>query len=173
MRDKSQPLEIKAVNEDGFFSGYCNVFDVVDGYGDITRKGAFAESLKDWQARGKLPPVLWQHKHDEPIGIWTKLVEDEKGLYGEGQLLIHDVPKAREVYALIKAGVIDGLSIGYRTEKYAYNDDGTMDLLQLKLREVSIVTIPANEPSTIDAVKAHNDTARALSILQTINKNFS
>ncbi|OOS04365.1 prohead peptidase. Unknown type peptidase. MEROPS family U35 [Moraxella cuniculi DSM 21768] len=172
MQTKSLPLDIKSVGDDGTFAGYCNVFDVVDSYDEIVRKGAFATSLADWQAKGKMPPVLWQHDHAQPIGIWTKLVEDDKGLYGEAKLLIDDVPKAREAYALIKAGVIDGLSIGYRVSKYAYNDDGTTDLLELKLREVSIVTVPANEPSTISSVKAHNDAKHALAILQKLNQSF-
>lgn len=177
LQTKSLSFKAEDLQDDGTFSGYCSVFDVVDSYDEIVKKGAFVDSLNDWQAKGKMPPVLWQHDRSEVIGVWTKLYEDDKGLFGEGKLLIDDVAKAKEAYALIKAGAIDGLSIGYRTEKYRYNsDDDTIDLLKLNLKEVSIVTFPANEGSTVSNVKAQvrqdQDTQNALKILMNINQSF-
>lgn len=177
LQTKSLTFKAENLQDDGTFSGYCSVFDVVDSYDEIVKKGAFVDSLNDWQAKGKMPPVLWQHDRSEVIGVWTKLYEDDKGLFGEGKLLIDDVAKAKEAYALIKAGAIDGLSIGYRTEKYRYNsDDDTIDLLKLNLKEVSIVTFPANEDSTVSNVKAQvrqdQDTQNALKILMNINQSF-
>lgn len=176
---QTKMLSFKAENlkDDGTFSGYCNVFDVKDSYDEVVKKGAFVDTLNNWQDKGKLPPILWQHKYTEVIGVWTKLYEDDYGLYGEGKLLIDDVAKAREAYALIKAGAIDGLSIGYLVEKYRYNsDDDTIDLLKLALKEVSIVTFPANESSTVSSVKAQvmkdKDTQNALKILMNINQSF-
>ena len=61
-----------------------------------SKKGAFIGSLNDWQAKGKMPPILWQHDRGQVIGVWTKLYEDDKGLFGEGKLLIDDVAKAKE-----------------------------------------------------------------------------
>ena len=112
LETKSMAFKADNLAEDGTFSGYCNVFDTKDSYDEIVKKGAFVKSLNDWQAKGKMPPVLWQHSRSDVIGVWTKLYEDEHGLYGEGKLLIDDVAKAREAYALIKNGAIDGLSIG-------------------------------------------------------------
>lgn len=177
LQTKSLSFKAEDLQDDGTFSGYCSVFDVVDSYDEIVKKGAFVDSLNDWQAKGKMPPVLWQHDRSEVIGVWTKLYEDDKGLFGEGKLLIDDVAKAKEAYALIKVGAIDGLSIGYRTEKYRYNsDDDTIDLLKLNLKEVSIVTFPANEDSTVSNVKAQvrqdQDTQNALKILMNINQSF-
>ena len=149
-------FKAETVSEDGFFSGYCNVFDVEDSYGDVVRKGAFIDSLNEWQAKGKLPPILWQHDKATVLGVWTKLYEDDKGLYGEGQLLINDVAKAKEAHALLKHGAIDGLSIGYYVKEYSIdNEQGVYNLLKLDLREISIVTFPANTDSRIDAVKSH------------------
>ena len=149
-------FKAETVSEDGFFSGYCNVFDVEDSYGDVVRKGAFVDSLNEWQAKGKLPPILWQHDKATVLGVWTKLYEDEKGLYGEGQLLINDVAKAKEAHALLKHGAIDGLSIGYYVKEYSIdNEKHVYNLLKLDLREISIVTFPANTDSRIDAVKSH------------------
>ena len=158
MNKKDLSFEIKAVSDDGLFSGYASVFDNVDSYGDIVRKGAFVESIGEWEAKGKMPPILWNHDPSDPIGIYTKMQEDGKGLYVEGKLLIDDVPRARQTHALMKAGVIDGLSIGYRVKEYLYNvDEEVTDLIKLSLREVSIVTFPANPETRIEAVKSRLD----------------
>lgn len=155
MNRKSFNLEIKAVDEDGFFSGYGAVFGNIDWYNDIILPGAFKNTLAKWTEKGKLPPVLWNHSTNEPIGVYTKLVEDEKGLYVEGKLLVGDVPKAKSTHALLKAGAIDGLSIGYRTIKSSYNETTDIrELIELDLGEISIVTTPANEQSLITSVKS-------------------
>ena len=158
MKKKDLSFEIKAVSDDGLFSGYASVFDNVDSYGDIVRKGAFVESIGEWESKGKMPPILWNHDPSDPIGIYTKMQEDDKGLYVEGKLLIDDVPRAKQTHALMKAGVIDGLSIGYRVKEYLYNvDEEVTDLIKLSLREVSIVTFPANPETRIEAVKSRLD----------------
>lgn len=158
LKTKDICFKAEAVHDDGFFSGYCSVFDVEDSYGDIVRKGAFIDSLNAWQAKGKMPPVLWQHGRSEVIGVWTKLYEDEKGLYGEGKLLINDVAKAKEAHALLKHGAIDGLSIGYYLKEYSYDTENEIyNLLKLDLREVSVVTFPANTDSLVDSVKFQKD----------------
>ena len=155
IKTKQIDFKAQAVRDDGFFSGYCSVFDVVDSYGDVVKKGAFATSLNNWQAKNKMPPILWQHDREKVIGVWTKLYEDEHGLYGEGQLFVNDINKARECHALLKHGAIDGLSIGYRTKKWAYDEQQeVLELHELDLKEVSVVTFPANEDSRIDAVKS-------------------
>ena len=58
--------------------------------------------------------MLWQHDPAQPIGIWDEVREDATGLYVKGRLL-PDVARAREAQALLAAGAVDGLSIGYRT----------------------------------------------------------
>lgn len=155
--NKTKDLQFKAqaVKDDGFFAGYCNVFDVKDSYDEIVRKGAFLASINAWQSRGKMPPVLWNHDRNQPIGVWTTLKEDEHGLYGEGRLLINDVAKAKEVHALLMAGAIDGLSIGYRLNKWSYDEQNEiLELLDIDLKEISVVTMPANEESRISVVKS-------------------
>lgn len=152
---KDLTFKTKAVTDDGFFSGYCNVFDVKDSYDETVRKGAFLKSIEDWKERGKMPPVLWNHDRNQPIGVWTDLKEDEHGLYGEARLLINDVGRAKEIHALMLSGAIDGLSIGYRLNKWAYDEtEDSLDLLEIDLKEISIVTFPANEESRIDIVKS-------------------
>ena len=157
MNRKSFNLEIKAVQEDGFFSGYGAVFGNIDWYNDVILPGAFTASLAKWRAKNKMPPVLWNHNDSEPIGVYTNIYEDEKGLYVEGKLLIDDVPRAKSTHALLKAGAIDGLSIGYSTKKANQQGNGVRELVEVDLGEISIVTQPANERSVITSVKSKLD----------------
>ncbi|USE84336.1 HK97 family phage prohead protease [Acinetobacter tibetensis] len=157
MNRKSFNLEIKAVQEDGFFSGYGAVFGNVDWYNDVILPGAFTASLQKWKSKKKLPPVLWNHNDSEPIGIYTNIYEDEKGLFVEGKLLIDDVPRAKSTHALLKAGAIDGLSIGYSTKKANQQGNGIRELIEVDIGEISIVTQPANDRSLITSVKSKLD----------------
>src|SRR5438477_12957744 len=78
------------------------------------RVGAFARTLK---SRGlRRIPMLFQHDPAEPVGVWLELREDFRGLYARGRL-IPEVVRGRELLALLRAGAIDGLSIGFRTVK--------------------------------------------------------
>src|ERR1700742_4462086 len=110
-------LDLKAVADDGSFSGYASLFGVTDLGGDVVQPGAFTKSLKSKPA-AKVK-MLRGHDTSEPIGVWTSIEEDSKGLKATGQLIL-DTVKGRETYALLKAGALDGLSIGYRTKKDSY-----------------------------------------------------
>lgn len=144
------PLNIKSVDESGRFSGYGSVFDVKDSYSDIVVKGAFEKSLQS----GRMPALLWQHKDDEPIGVYTKANEDDTGLYLEGSLLVDDDALAKRAYAHLKAGSLSGLSIGYRVIDEEYDKERNAWLLkEIDLWEVSLVTFPANDSARVADVK--------------------
>ena len=121
--------------------GYASLFGTPDQGGDIVQKGAYAASLKALQGAGRRVKMLWQHDPAQPIGIWDEVREDAHGLYVKGRILA-DVEKGREAAALIAAGAIDGLSIGYRTKKAERNSGGQRLLAELELWEVSLVTFP-------------------------------
>ncbi len=121
--------------------GYASLFGACDQGGDVVAQGAYARSLKRLSADGRAVKMLWQHDPALPIGIWDEVREDARGLYVKGRLL-ESVEKGREAAALIAAGAIDGLSIGYRTLKAAKNDKGQRLLQDLELWEVSLVTFP-------------------------------
>ncbi len=143
-------LDVKQLKEDGRFSGYASIFDMVDHQGDVVAKGAFAESVKNDAGKVKL---LWQHKLDEPVGTITELREDEQGLYVEGQLLL-DIAKGAEVYSMLKSGAIDSLSIGYKVKDAEFiPDTGVRVLREVELFEISFVTFPANQNARIRSVK--------------------
>ena len=147
------PLYVKNVNADGSFDGYGSVFDVKDIYDEIVVSGAFLESLSVHEKARTLPAMLWQHRVDKPIGIYTEMREDEKGLFVEGCLAL-DTQMGKEAYNLLKMGALNGLSIGYRVRKSNFDETtGIRTLEQLDLWEVSLVTFPANNQSRIDTVK--------------------
>lgn len=147
-------FEVKEISDQGEFSGYASVYDVVDAYKERVAPGAFAKSLEKWKSKDRLPPVLWQHRSDQPVGPYRVMREDTKGLYVEGTLLVDEVQQAREARALMKAKAVSGLSIGFTTIVEEYNkDQQVVTLKEIDLREVSIVTFPANEAAQIESVK--------------------
>ncbi len=121
--------------------GYASHFGELDRGGDIVTPGAYARSLKALAAKGGQVKMLWQHDPAQPIGIWDEVREDARGLYVKGRIL-DEVARGREAAALIAAGAIDGLSIGYRTVRATKNDKGQRLLTELELWEVSLVTFP-------------------------------
>ncbi len=122
-------------------SGYASVFGQRDKGGDTVLPGAYTASLKRLAARGERVRMLWQHDPAQPIGIWDEVREDDHGLHVSGRLL-PDVARAREAQALLEAGAVDGLSIGYRTLRAEAVPGGGRKLVELELWEVSLVTFP-------------------------------
>ncbi|MGE0037001.1 MAG: HK97 family phage prohead protease [Xanthobacteraceae bacterium] len=139
------------ISADGTVEGYASLFGEIDQARDMVMAGAFRHSLI---LRGpRRIPMLFQHDPAEPIGIWLELVEDSRGLFARGRL-IPDVQRGREVFALVKVGAIDGLSIGFKTVQ------GRLDprtrirrLTQVDLWEISIVTFPLLTGARVRAVK--------------------
>lgn len=175
-RFKADPASI---SDDGTFSGYGSVFNVVDSYGDVVLPGAFKSSVERYVADGSMPALLWQHLSEEPIGVWTEMREDEHGLWCKGRLL-PEVARGREALALLRAGAINGLSIGYEVageepvdldvieEKYGVRppENATRVLSEIDLWEVSLVTFPACPPATVDEVRSRQQPKPAAPPLQ-------
>jgi HK97 family phage prohead protease len=130
-----------ALTDGCVIEGYASLFGAADQSGDIVAPGAYGGSLASLSGAGRRVKMLWQHNPAEPIGVWDEVREDAKGLYVKGRLL-PDVARAREAAALIEAGAIDGLSIGYRTVKSTKDGQGRRLLSELELWEVSLVTFP-------------------------------
>lgn len=149
----------------GTFSGYGAIFGNMDAYGDVIQRGAFAETLGEWKGRGKWPPMLLQHGGglfgggaDDmlPIGQWTHMEENTKGLKIDGQLFAMNTERGQYVYEGLKSGALDGLSIGFVVRE-AINgtkpNEPDRTLTNIDLWEVSIVTFPANPKARVTAVK--------------------
>jgi uncharacterized protein len=159
---KSVPCDLKAVEADGSFSGYASRFNVVDLGRDLVLPGAFAESLGRRGARGI--KMLFQHDPAEPIGVWLEVREDAHGLFARGRIL-PEVERGREVLALMRAGAIDGLSIGFRTvEGRTDPKSGVRRLTRIDLWEISVVTFPMLPEARVSAVKNEADLHLAAAI---------
>lgn len=151
METKAFGLEVKDISDAGVIEGYASVFDNVDEGGDRIAPGAFRDSIAASIQEGRKVKMLWQHDPSSPIGVWDGLSEDANGLLAKGSLVL-DVAAAREAHALVKAGAVGGLSIGYRTIES--RKDGNVRVLEkLELYEVSLVTFPMNRSAKITAVK--------------------
>lgn len=149
--------DIKAVHDDGLFSGYGSVFGVVDSYNEVVAPGAFLESLAALKAKGRTLPVLWQHRSGEPIGNWDidSLQEDAHGLSGTGALWLDAAPYAKIAYRGMKSKAITGLSIGYYVRDDSFDEKTRVRTLKsVDLVEISIVTSPANDEARIDTIKS-------------------
>ena len=134
-----------SVTEGTRIEGYASLFGDADRGGDVVARGAFETSLKRMAAEGRRVRMLWQHDPAQPIGVWDEAREDARGLWVKGRLL-DGVARAREAAALIEAGALDGLSIGYRTVRAVKMEKGERLgqrlLTELELWEVSLVTFP-------------------------------
>ena len=150
---KQFAFKADSLSDTGTFTGYGSVFGTLDSYREIVAPGAFTDSLKAIKASGDPLPMLWQHQAANPIGSFTSLAEDDRGLKVEGQLLMA-IPKAQEAFALMKARIVKGLSIGYYVTADSYNEkDRIRTLKSVELVEVSPVTFAANPDAQIDEVK--------------------
>ena len=157
-------FEVKAASgeeeEKGVFTGYGSIFGNKDLGNDVVVEGAFAKSIGQKGARAV--KLLYQHRPEEPIGVFDEIVEDKRGLRVKGRLAM-GTQRGREVYELMKMGAIDGLSIGYRVDPKGveYDEKGKRRLLKsVDLMEISAVTFPMNPRARVQAVKGAERTVR-------------
>lgn len=151
---KFQPLDpgmsAEGQTQPGHFSGYAAIFNEPDENGDVIERGAFAASLSR-RLDGPAVKLLWQHDPMEPIGIWEEIREDARGLYVHGRLLT-DIRRGAEAASLLKAGALDGLSIGFRAVTAEKNQTtGQRHLVEIDLWEISLVTFPMAPGARIGA----------------------
>lgn len=154
MERKAFATEFKVDHGQRRIEGYASTFGNRDLVNDVVVSGAYKNTL---QARAGRIKVLREHR--DPIGKPVHIEEDGKGLFTVSQ--ISDTPLGNETLTLIADGVIDSMSIGYETVKaeYGMHQDGgkARFLRELKLREYSPVTFPANEAALITGMKSLAD----------------
>lgn len=168
---KDMPVKVKAGPDDGLgegqFSAYASVFGNVDSYGDVVVAGAFADNLKEWEDSGNPIPLLFGHNMSDPdynLGHVIEAVEDEKGLRVTAQLDLEN-PKAMQTYRMLKGRRVNQMSFAYdvleggdaQREKADGTKESYYELRKLKLYEVSVVTIGANQETEVLAVKTAAD----------------
>lgn len=165
MRLDFRGFELKSLDDsqgEGIFSGYASTWDK-DLYDDVIVKGAFAATLeKDFDGSGAGIPIHWQHKDDKPtdiIGETLSAVEDEHGLLVTARLDL-DLPEGKRAYELLQRGLIHQMSIGFIAEETAFVQDGKSpwdgyrEIRQVKLFEISLVQVAANQGAEVLEVKS-------------------
>lgn len=138
-------------DEAGTFSGYASVFGEPDSYGDTIKPGAFKKTLAKRSATGG-PSMFWNHNPDTPIGVWTELAEDARGLKVTGRL-VTETTRGAEALALLKAGAVNGLSIGFRAKASERGPNGGRILTEIELVEISLVSLPAASKARVTSVR--------------------
>jgi hypothetical protein len=156
---------LPGADEGARIAGYASLFGVADHQHDVVAPGAFARSIAE-RGGGRGVRLLWQHDPKEPIGAWERIHEDARGLFVEGRLTL-EVARAREALALIRAGALDGLSIGYNTIRAATDPEtGERRLLEIDLWEVSLVTFPACPGATLTGSRGNEGHAEIIASLE-------
>lgn len=152
------PFDLKEFKQDEnsgmfIFQGYASTFGNVDLVKDRVVKGAFLNTIDEWEKSNDFLPVLWQHYNDMPLGVYTSMSEDAIGLKVTGQMPIEDTFVSGRVIPQMKCGSIKKMSIGYFLNKYAVDEEtGIWDLLDIDLFEISLVTRPANPMASVTEI---------------------
>ncbi|SFD17275.1 HK97 family phage prohead protease [Salipiger profundus] len=146
--------------DDGSVEGLAWKYAQADRIGDMIVKGAFTGA--------SLPlPMLFGHDQNDPIGTWDVATDSADGLHLKGRLLVEDVPRAREVRALVRSGAVRGISIGFRTKKSAPRPRGGRTISELELLEASLVTIPMHPGARVTSAKT---AVRALGLAASLQR---
>ena len=160
----ARAFELK-VSAEGTFTGLLSPYNVKDGGDDIVLPGAYANTL---QQKGTTRPLLWSHETRNPVGT-VELTDMPDGLHAKGQLLM-ELAEAQRVFKLIKAGIAQGLSIGFQTVRKDFQN-GIRYLKEINLYEASVVVFPMNEAALITSVKGI-DHARIEAALQSFKADI-
>lgn len=154
-------IESKVLADDaGAVGGVAWRYDQPDRVADMIEPGAFAKAVFPL-------PMLVFHDAGDPVGVWESAEDKGSAWHVKGMLLVEDVVRAREVRALVRAGAIKGLSIGFRTRKAVPRKGGGRLIKSLELLEISLVTIPMHPGARVTSAKS---ALQALAIAEAINR---
>jgi Escherichia/Staphylococcus phage prohead protease len=154
--ERTPGIELRFTGDQaGTITGYAAVWNQRDTFGDIVQPGAFARSLDAHKVAATRPLMLRGHDPNAIVGTWKQIVEDDKGLHVTGNLALESRDGA-DAHALVKAGAMDGLSIGFRTVR-AKPQPGLGRLVQeMELIEISLVGRPAQTLARLTSVRSLN-----------------
>lgn len=131
-------------------AGYANT-TAKDRSGDVVTAEAWAKGVENFR---KNPVMLYQHKHDCPIGRIDSISVDKKGIYVEGSVS-EAAEKNHGIQTLIKDGALKSFSVGFRIKDGKYNrEDDSMLITDVELLEISVVSVPCNQESLFSIRKS-------------------
>ena len=131
-------------------AGYANTI-VKDRAGDVVTAQAWAKGVENYRRN---PVLLYQHKHENPIGRVEKITVDKKGIFVEAAVS-EAAEKNHGVQTLIKDGALKSFSVGFRVKDGKYNrEDDSMMITDVELLEISVVSVPCNQDSLFSIRKS-------------------
>lgn len=146
-------LRFAGPEAEGEFSGIAMTWDAIDRHGTRFARGAFADSIAAWQSRGALPPLLWQHDQDEPIGALLSAEETARGLEVVGKLAL-GTGNGRRAYELLRTGPgALGLSVGFLEQDADYTGPVPV-FTRVDWGELSLVSVPSQAGAIVTQVRA-------------------
>ena len=129
---------------------------IVEGFASTPTLDRQGDVLLSRGAEFELPmPLLWQHQQDKPIGQVIAAQVSDHGIRITAKIAQNVLPYIDEAWALIKAGLVRGFSVGWKPlEPPTRQKNGGMQFARWMWGETSAVTIPANATATIDLIKS-------------------
>lgn len=146
-------LRFQAPTDAGEFSGYAVLWDERNGHNEVVKRGAFSRTIAEHRQAGTKPLMLWSHDTRDIIGVWEEIREDDQGLFVRGRIVM-TTTRGREVFDLLKAGAVNGLSIGFRMRGDHRGSNGVRILTDIDVREISIVGLPSADRARITSVRS-------------------
>lgn len=147
-------IRFEASDVAGEFSGHAAIWDERNGHNEAVQRGAFKRSLTEHRTAGTRPLMLWSHNPADIIGVWTEVREDETGLAVKGRI-ITATNRGAEAYELLKAGALNGLSIGFRARGDKRGANGIRILTDIDLAEISVVGLPSAGRARITSIRSN------------------
>ena len=157
MKDKTlyinSSFETKAVKKGSKslkIAGYANTI-TKDRAGDVVTAEAWAKGVENYRRN---PVLLYQHKHDSPIGRVDKITVDKKGIFVEAAVS-EAAERKQGIQTLIRDGALKSFSVGFRVKDGKYNrEDDSMMITDVELMEISVVSVPCNQDSLFSIRKS-------------------
>ena len=153
LQQKTSKFQVKEYDDDSrIVKGYASVFNNTDSDSDIILSGAYNKSIKEWGPEGKdRIKLVAQHDIGRPVARITELKEDANGLFMEAKFGTHT--DGEDYYRMTKEGIINEFSVGFVPVEKEENEKGGYDISNIKLYEVSMVTVAANDEAVVTDVK--------------------
>jgi HK97 family phage prohead protease len=164
-------LTIKSVDEDKRVITGIATTPTVDRVGDIIEPDGvhFKNPL----------PLLWQHKHDEPVGQTVFGKATKSGIPFEAEFVHPDSVQSESLkdrlqmaWDSVKTKLVRAVSIGFRPIEYAFMESGGIRYSETEVYELSAVTIPANADALIQHIKSAQGDEGVMRALKAIDAEF-
>lgn len=155
-------LAVKSVDATkGEFTALVSVFGNVDLVNDRVMPGAFTKTIEEWQGKSESVPVIFSHKHDDPMAYIgevnpSDLMQTSRGLFVKGSLDLSN-PYAEQTFKLMQRGAVKAFSFGYTVPKEQKGADGARELHEIELFEVGPTFQGANPDAGVLTVKSAAD----------------